>query len=78
MRYSLASEERPSRLGRLLLFVACLGCGFAVLILAQRSVSRERDANAREMREHVEDVRHDLNGVTKETRTAETTSSQSP
>lgn len=78
MRCSLASEERPSRLGRLLLFVACLGCGFSVLILERRSVSRERDANARELGEHAEDVRHDLNGVTKETRTAETTSSQNP
>ena len=64
-----ASKDRPSRLGRLLLFVACLGCGFAVLILAQRSVSRERDTKAREIREHVEDMRHDLNGVTEESET---------
>jgi len=52
-----ASRERPSRLGRLLLFVACLGCGFAILILAQRSVTREREAENQEMREQTEHIR---------------------
>ena len=64
-----ASKDRPSRLGRLLLFVACLGCGFAVLILAQRSVFRERNAQDRELREHIEDVRNELNNVTKSSAT---------
>lgn len=58
MQDSPASRERPSQLARLLLFVACLGCGFATLILAQRSVSRERDAENQELREQIEDIRH--------------------
>ncbi|AMV16956.1 hypothetical protein VT03_03640 [Planctomyces sp. SH-PL14] len=52
-----ASEERPSRLARLLLFAACLGCGFATLILAQRSASHEQDAENQALREQIEDIR---------------------
>ena len=57
-RDPLVSKDWPSGLGRLLLFVACLGCGFAILILAQRSVSRERDAKDREVRDDIQDIRH--------------------
>lgn len=66
MPESPVSNDRPSRRGRLVLFVVSLGCGFAILVLAQRSATRERDGQTLELQHRIEGLRQDLNDVTQE------------
>jgi len=60
------SKDKPSRIGRLVLLVVALGCGFAILVLAQRSATRERDGRTLELQHQIEGLRQDLNDVTQE------------